>query len=66
MKRITIPNGIRKGQMISNFLDYYEQYQMMDIFYIPDETFDKIWKEYIKMYAESIAKSKRGATKKTR
>ena len=55
---IEIPEGIRKGQQIFNFLEWVrntykdkphkESKRMADPFYFPDELFNKYYDEYLK------------------
>ncbi len=53
-----IPKGLRKGQAIWAFLYYYKRNQLVDIFYIDDKTFDRIWKEFVKEYEASTETEK--------
>jgi hypothetical protein len=54
VKTLKIVQGLRKGQHIVNFIDYFSQQELSDIYYVDDKTFDKVWKEYIKIYERSI------------
>lgn len=48
--RLKTPKGWRKGQTISNFIQWLEKRtkNRVDIFYLPDKDFDKYFGEFYK------------------
>ena len=58
MRTLKIIKGLRKGQHIANFLDYFSQQEEGDIYYVSDKKLDEVWRSFMKIYERSVKKKK--------